>query len=114
MATAAQDVLVAGITNLFTLFAVFIGMGVEHVWGVGKIVAHAIVAEALPMTLVTGLFFRSFHISVLNRPTEIFMRFGDIAHDDRRLDQQCFAASYNRNGVALVTLHADRFYFGSR
>jgi hypothetical protein len=55
MAARTSDILMTGITDLFTRFLEFLGVGEQHVFGVVQVMAGAIVAKALAMTLVTIL-----------------------------------------------------------
>jgi hypothetical protein len=107
MAPGASNVLVAGITNLFTGFLVFLGMREEHIFRVRQVMAGAIVAEALAMALVTFLFLDFGGGAVGDGPTVGIMRSRRGAYDDGRFEQDLAAAAGDGHAVAQVAFGAD-------
>jgi len=74
MAAAAKNILMAGVTNLVALFAVFIGVRKQHIRWMRQVVTYTVVAKSLSVALVTILFFGLADALMLNRPTEAGMR----------------------------------------
>ena len=72
----------AGIADLVATRVVLIGMGIKHVGRVAKIMAGAIAAKCLSMTLVTFLFLSLVHISVFDGPAKISVGIRDRAGND--------------------------------
>ena len=109
MTAGAHDVLMAGVADLIALLFVFLRMREEYVRGMGKVVACAIVAECLPMTIETSLLIGLIHITMLDRPAEIRVGGWHGADDHRCFHQQVIAAPNDGNRMAQVALHADGF-----
>jgi len=99
----------AGIADLIALLAILLGVCIEHVWWVRKIVAGIVVAEALTMALVAFLFFGFRNAAMFDGPAEIGMGGGNRSNDDRRFDQQVVPPAYDRDGVTKVAFDTDDF-----
>lgn len=111
MTATAQNILMAGVANLVALLAVFVGVGKEHVFGMVKVMAHAVVTKSLSVALVTGFLFTFGDRPVFNCPAKISVRIRNSAHNYRCVNQCVTATPHNGYGVAQVAFNADGFNF---
>jgi len=102
VAAAAGYILMTDVTNLIPLLTKFVSMREQHVWGMRKIVAYAIVTKSNAVTLQTFSLLRLSDRLMIDGPTEARMGSWRRTDNNWRFDQNVFTFAHNRDGVAQV------------